>query len=279
MPEEKELDEDKKEKKKKEKKEKKEKKKEKKGEKDASENEEEEETIGSKIAVFFITIFIIIIWLAIIAVLIKSDVGGFGSSVLYPLMKDVPYLNKILPEPERGEEVIDTQYQYDSINDAIARIKELEMALDEAVSINAENADVISQLEQQIADLAVYKEEQDQFELLKEKFYEEVVLSDSAPDIKEYRAYYESIEPENAEVLYKQVVEQLAYDDKVKEYALTYSSMKAKEAAAIFNKMTDNLNLVANILLNMDTDSREDILGQMDQEIAADLTEIMEPKR
>lgn len=279
MPEEKELDEDKKEKKKKEKKEKKEKKREKKGEKDASENEEEEETIGSKIAIFFITIFIIIIWLAIIAVLIKSDVGGFGSSVLYPLMKDVPYLNKILPEPERGEEVIDTQYQYDSMNDAIARIKELERALDEAVSINAENADVISQLEQQIADLAVYKEEQDKFELLKEKFYEEVVLSDSAPDINEYRAYYESIDPENAEVLYKQVVEQLAYDDKVKEYALTYSSMKAKEAAAIFNTMTDNLNLVANILLNMDTDSRADILGQMDKEIAADLTEIMEPKR
>ncbi len=276
MPEENELDEDIKKKKKREKKEKK---KEKKAEKDASETEDEEETLGSKIAIFFITIFIILIWLAIIAVLIKSDVGGFGSSVLYPMMKDVPYLNKILPEPEGGEEVIDTQYQYDSLEDAVARIKELELALDEAVSVNAENADIISQLEQQIAELAVYKEEQDQFELEKEKFYEEVVLSDNAPDINEYRAYYESIDPENAEVLYKQVVEQLAYDDELKDYALTYSSMKPKEAAEIFNTMTDNLNLVANILLNMDADSRADILGQMDAETAAALTKIMEPER
>ena len=30
--------------------------------------------------------------------LIKLDVGGFGSGVLAPVIKDVPYLNKILPD-------------------------------------------------------------------------------------------------------------------------------------------------------------------------------------
>ena len=57
----------------------------------------------------------------------------------------------------------------------------------------------------------------------KEKYYEEVVFSDQAPDIQQYKTYYESIDPENAEVLYKQVVEQITYDSQVEDYAKTYS--------------------------------------------------------
>ena len=63
----------------------------------------------------------------------------------------------------------------------------------------------------------------------------------------------------------------------VEDYAKTYSSMKAKQAAAIFDTMTDDLQLVADILLNMSTQARADILGKMDPEIAAKLTAIMEP--
>ena len=113
----------------------------------------------------------------------------------------------------------------------------------------------------------------------KEKFYEEVVFSDKAPDINEYKTYYESIDPENAEVLYKQVVEQITYDDEVQDYAKTYSQMKPKEAAAIFDTMTDNLGLVSDILMCMGAQARADILGKMNAETAAKLTEIMEPSK
>ena len=44
------------------------------------------------------------------------------------------------------------------------------------------------------------------------------------------------------------------------DYRKTYSSMKPKEAAAYFDTMTDNLQLV-DILSNMDTQSRGDILS------------------
>ena len=53
--------------------------------------------------------------------------------------------------------------------------------------------------------------------------------------------------------------------------------MKAKEAAAIFDTMTGDLQLVADILLNMSAKSRADILGKMDPEIAAKVTAIMNP--
>ena len=38
------------------------------------------EGIGSKILLAFVTLLIIVIWLGIIGLLIKLDVGGFGST-------------------------------------------------------------------------------------------------------------------------------------------------------------------------------------------------------
>ena len=252
----------------------------KKAEKENSVDEEEEEEKGSgKIVLFLVTLLIIAIWLGIIALLIKTDVGGFGSSVLYPVLKDVPYVNKILPKPESGVTAENTQSQYGSLDEAVDRIKELEMQLDAANSKNKKDQKKIKDLKAKVNDLSKYKEDEAAFEKEKEKYYEEVVFSDQAPDIEQYKAYYESIEPEKAEVLYKQVVEQITYDDQVKDYAKTYSQMKPKEAAAIFNTMTDNLGLVADILMSMGAQQRGDILGKMDAGTAAKLTEIMEPTK
>lgn len=270
--------ESKKEKRKREKKAAKEKKKAEK-ENSVDEEEEEEEKGSGKIVLFLVTLLIIAIWLGIIALLIKTDVGGFGSSVLYPVLKDVPYVNKILPKPESGVTAENTQSQYGSLDEAVDRIKELEMQLDAANSKNKKDQKKIKDLKAKVNDLSKYKEDEAAFEKEKEKYYEEVVFSDQAPDIEQYKAYYESIEPENAEVLYKQVVEQITYDDQVKDYAKTYSQMKPKEAAAIFNTMTDNLGLVADILMSMGAQQRGDILGKMDAGTAAKLTEIMEPTK
>ena len=261
-------------------------KKEKKGKKNTKGNtteqdDEEEEKAGGKLVLVLVTILIIAVWMGIIGILIKTDVGGFGSTVLYPLLKDVPYINKILPEPEGLEDQTQesTEYQYGSLSEAVDRIKELEKELDDANSTNKNNKKKIKDLKAQIEDLSKYKEDEAAFEKEKEKYYEEVVFSDQAPDIQQYKTYYEGIDPENAEVLYKQVVEQITYDSQVEDYAKTYSNMKPQEAAGIFDTMTDNLGLVADILMNMGTQQRADILGKMDATTAAKLTEIMEPSK
>ena len=43
-------------------------------------------------------IMIVITWLSVMCLLIKCDVGGFGSKVLRPVLKDIPVINKILPD-------------------------------------------------------------------------------------------------------------------------------------------------------------------------------------
>lgn len=250
----------------------------KKKQKNADDLDGEEETVGGKILVFFVTIIIILIWLAIFAMLIKLDVGGFGSGVLAPVIKDVPYLNKILPD-SAVEEVSteDSQYAYTNLDDAINRIKELEIELADAQNSANSDADYIAELEEKAKELDTYKQNEAAFEQEKEKWYEDVVFSDDAPDISNYKEYYESIDAANAEVLYKQVVEQALTDEQMDDYVKTYSNMKPKEAAAIFDTMTDNLQLVADILSNLDTQSRADILGKMNSDTAAKVTEIMEP--
>lgn len=237
---------------------------------------EEEESGGSKIAVILATIVFIAIWLAILALIIKMDIGGFGSTVLQPILKDVPVINKILPET--GEEpVVDAQYPYTTLNEAIDRIKELEVELSNTQSQSQGNSDYVAQLEAEVARLREFGNEQSAFEEEKTKFYKEVVFNENAPDISEYKAYYESIDPANAEVLYKQVVQQQEADAEIEEYAKTYSEMKPKQAAAIMEAMQDNLKLVVKILENMETDSRSDILAAMNAEVAARITKMMEP--
>lgn len=85
------------------------------------------------------------------------------------------------------------------------------------------------------------------------------------------------MDPTTAEYLYKQVVVQLEESKEVTDYANAYSEMKPKEAAAIFEAMTDNLDLAARILGVMDTQNRGKILGAMDPEVASKITKIMEP--
>ena len=66
-------------------------------------------------------------------------------------------------------------------------------------------------------------------------------------------------------------------DEQLQDYVKTYSSMKPKEAAAIFDSMTDNLLLVADILMQRVASARGDILGKMNSDTAAKVTEIMQP--
>ena len=238
---------------------------------------EDDDDGGSKVAVIIATIIFIVIWLAILALVIKMDVGGFGSTVLQPILKDVPYVNKILPETVKEEEPVDAQYPYTTLSEAIDRIKELEVELSNAQSQTQDNSEYVAQLEAEVARLKEFENAQSEFEQQKTEFYKEVVFNENAPDISEYRAYYESIDPANAEVLYKQVVQQEEADTEIQEYANTYASMKPKQAAALMEQMTDNLKLVAKILNNMDTDARAKILDAMDSEVAARLTKIMEP--
>ena len=223
--------------------------------KDKKKKSEEKEGIFSRILTIIIVLFIVAIWLAIFALLIKYDVGGFGSTVLRPMLKDIPGINQILPDIPDEQAAEENNYPYKNLPEAMDRISELE-----------------AQLEAEVARLKTFEENQLQFQKEKDKFDKEVVFNDKAPDPEEYKKYYESIDPDNAAEIYRQVVEQQDTEKKLIEQAEMYKNMKPEEAAAILNGMGGDLDLVANILLHMKTKDAGAILAKMDTNMAAKIT-------
>lgn len=248
--------------------------------KELSKQEDElaEEEEGNGLVTFAATILIVLLWLAVICVIVKLDIGGFGSSVLSPILKDVPVVNKILPGNSLTETTDPDSYGgYSSLEEAVAYIKQLELELENAQTASAQKDTDIDALKAEVLRLQEFEKKQQEFERIQTEFYQEVVYSDKGPGAEEYQKWYESMNPTTAEYLYKQVITQLQESQEIQDYAQTYSSMKPKQAAAIFEKMTNNLDLVAKILGAMSTDDRGAILGAMDSDVAARITKIMDP--
>lgn len=242
------------------------------------ERELDEQIDGTNASVVVVTIFIIFIWLGILCLLIKMDIGGFGSGVLAPIIKDVPVINKILP----SENAVETQNKntyggYTSLKEAVEQINSLELQLEQSANTNATYSEQIELLKAELERLKTFEENQVEFQRIKEQFYEEVIYADNGPGADEYRKYYEEMDPATAEGLYKQVIQSEAVNVKMKEYANTFSNMQASEAAAILGAMTDNLDLAAQILETLDVTSRGAIMGAMDPAVAARITKIMNP--
>lgn len=239
----------------------------------------DEDSDGSAVSVVLVTTVIIIVWLGILCLLIKLDVGGFGSNVLTPVLKDVPIINKILPGSKETETDDEGEYGgYTSLKEAVEQIKILEMQLANEKEGNENDAEEVAALKAEIERLKTFESSQVEFQRIKTEFYEEVVYSEKGPGADEYRKYYEGMDPTTAEYLYKEVVKQAEVDKEIQDYAKAYSEMKPKEAAAIFEAMTDNLELAAKILGTMNAESRGKILGVMDAKVAARLTKIMDPQ-
>ncbi|MDF2950754.1 MAG: hypothetical protein K0S18_337 [Anaerocolumna sp.] len=233
------------------------------------------ENAKHRISGLFLVLLIVFVWLAIFALLIKLDVGGFGSSILRPLIKDVPIINRILPAVPDDLIAYENNYPYQSIEDAVEYIKELEASNESLKQESQSEQDRIAELEAEVSRLKTFEDNQLAFEERVKEFDTNVVFGDTAPDIEEYKKYYEEINPANAEELYKQVVEQTQISESIIEKADIYKKMDPAAAANIFETMSADIDLVAQMLLSMSSSESSLILEEMDATIAAKITKKM----
>lgn len=243
----------------------------------AKEKRDRGEKKGISASAIVIMILIIISFLSIMALLIKCDVGGFGSEVLRPVFKDVPIINKILPDASDEEVAKESDYPYTTLSEALDQIK----IMDE--QLNAKDAEIlglndkVAELQAEVDRLTVYKNEQEEFEEKKNQFYDEIVYGDSAPDADTYIEWYNQISPERAAEIYEQMIKARQADDEILELAKTYENMKAKNAADILQSMKNDMDTVALIMNNMNAEKRADILAAMEPEFAASITKKLLP--
>lgn len=243
--------------------------------------EKDGEGIGSKILSAIFVFLIILVWLIIIIALVKFDVGEFGSSVLRPILKDIPVVNLILPEPseeelEKEAEEAGEENQIATLSQAKDMIAQLEEENQKLSKNNKSYKEQISDLEKQIERLQVFEEAQNEFQLLKEEFYNEIVYGENAPDADTYIKWYESIDAAHAEAIYRQLLLNESADSELKDLAKTYENMKPAEAAEVLEAM-GNLDTVAEILKAMKAESRAKIMNEMDSGFAANITKKLMP--
>lgn len=241
-----------------------------------------DESLGSRILSAIFLLLIVAVWLGIFVALIKLDVGGFGSSMLRPVLKDVPVLNKILPA--MSEEELEKEAQENPEENPIATLSQakemIEQLQKENESLSKANKTLKEEKEdltKQVDRLKVFEENQTKLQEEKEQFYKEIVYGDNAPDADTYIEWYERIDAANAESIYRQLISDKSTKGELSDVAKTYESMKPKEAAAVLEKMSYDMNTVAEILKNMKADSRAKIMDQMSPDFAALVTKKLMP--
>lgn len=237
---------------------------------------------GNGVITFFATLLIVVLWLAIVGVVIKMDIGGFGSSVLAPILQDVPVINKILPStavsrPGNSQDG-DSYAGYSSIEEAVAYITKQELEIERLQISVAAMENENEALKEEVRRLQAFEQRQVEFQRITKEFYEEVVYSDKSPGLEEYLKWYESMYPATAEAIYKQGLTQQQVNTELQELADTYTAVKPKVAAQTLEELADgNLDMVVEILTAMSVDDRAAILNVMDTELGAKITKKMYP--
>lgn len=225
---------------------------------------DEKKKSGGKIATILIILGILLAWLILFVVIIRADVGGIGTS-LRPSLRDVPVLQWILPPLTDEELAWEKNYPYNDMTEAVNRIKELELQVDSLSAQNKEDSETIAKLQEEVKRLKVFEENQVVFEERVKEFDKNVVFNSKAPDIEEYKKYYEDINPTTAEEIYRLVLELLQYDEAIKEKAEIVKKMKPSQAAAFLQEMTADMDWVSKVLLCLKPEESASILNQMDQ--------------
>lgn len=231
--------------------------------------EKGEQSGGGRFLTTLIIILIVLIWLAIFALLIKFDVGGLGSEVLRPVLKDIPIINRILPDVSEEQEAYENAYPFKNLAEALDYIKELEEKVDKLIEENSDYASRQVELQKEIDSLRHYEDEQEAFAELRKQFDNEVVYNDKAPSTEEFIKWYEAMYPNNAANIYAELLERKTVEDNIQLYADYLTGMEAGNAADILSEMTSNIDLVCKLLDCMKKSQVSEIISNMDTLFAA----------
>jgi len=236
---------------------------------DALDRSVAKEKNGGKFLTMLIVILIVLIWLAILALLIKFDVGGLGTGVLRPVLKDIPVINRILPSVSEEQEAYENAYPYKNLTEAVEYINKLERDADKLREENSDYASRQAEMQKEIDSLRHYEDEQDAFAKLREQFDREVVFNDKAPNTDEYLKWYAEMYPNNAANIYEELLEQQMIEDSLQLYADYLTGLDAGDAADILSEMPSDIDLICRLLDCMKKTQVSDILAELEPLFAA----------
>lgn len=197
------------------------------------------------------------------------NAGNIREKYLRNTLEKIPVVKNILPEKEETDEYAGLSKEALASQARVldAENKALE---EEKTALN----DQIKNLNQEMARLREIEANQNAFKAEKESFDRMIAENDPTA----YSSYYESIEPDTAKEIYKEITENAQTDKEKKQYTQTFENMKKDAAAKVLEEMMGtDMDLVVQILNNISSEQRANILGAMDPANAASCARQMAP--
>ncbi|MDQ2085892.1 DUF615 domain-containing protein [Herbivorax sp. ANBcel31] len=224
----------------------------------------------------FVTALVIVIGIiaGVFYLIIKNNFNGLAEDYRNEIRR-IPVLRNALPEAPEDYD----PYAPENLTD-----RELLNAYDE---FRSRNSDLISELEQakkiirELEDIEdKYKELEIEYEKIKnyvdsveekELIVDEIIASGNKEEFKEYFAV---IDPENAQKIYTELMEEDIINEEALEFSRIYQDMDSSAAAEIFEELGDaKMDLVVYILKDMNNKNAALILEEMSENYAARVTE------
>lgn len=220
---------------------------------------------GKKIA--FLLIFILII--AALAAVFIFNLFDIREKYLRPVLQNVPIVKNILPETQEQDE-----FGAMTKEQLVVEVKKMRSENERLQESNNVLNDRIKTLQSENTSLKELESQYEEFRTEREQF-ENMVASG---DPQAYANFYEGINPEHAEELYKEAIVSTSADTELKNYVQTFENMKKDAAAKALEELVGtDMDLVVRILQNISTEQRGAILSVMDTANTAAIIKQMAP--
>lgn len=224
---------------------------------------------GGKGKIIFLIILILIAGIAV--AIFGFNVFNLRDEYVYPALRGVPVIGGLIPEEENAQE---DEYSGLTREQLIVQNKKLASEKKGLEEDNKTLSDRIAENDKEITRLKEFEANQTKFQSEKAEFDQRIAEN----DLTAYKDYYESIYPENADSIYREIVTQEAANKEIKQYVQTFENMKKDAAAKVLEEMIGtDMDLVVRILNNISAEKRGAILGAMDSANAAAAAKQMAP--
>ena len=217
--------------------------------------------------------FLFVCFIALLTSILGFNLFNIRDRYLRGILENIPIVSNVLPPIDTSlhngnvtqmssEELINT------IEDLESRLTIYEDEINHLNEVNSLQAAEILRLQE-------VEENQLQFRADQEAFDRMIAEEDPNAFIN----FFTSINPENAEILYREAVTSSYQSREIRNYVATFEAMDRRSAGTTLETMmTTELELVVLILSNMSIDQRASILGVMSSENAAIIATMMAPE-
>ena len=232
--------------------------------------------------VLIVFVIITVVFSSVFYFLIHNNTGGLAERYRSSI-QNIPLAKLALPkapdplDPKyMTEDDIKKKYvEYRDENEALKKqLEDANMKLDEYMTIKDDYNQLVLDTEKKLEEVKTREEalkaKEIQVAELKSKIDELIANGDT----KSFRTYFEELDPENAKLIYTEIIKIQQADEEVKKFAQLYEVMDAAAAAQIFEQFGNSkIDMTAEALKAMKKESSSAILESMTPEFAAKVTE------